>query len=134
MPHAVPSLAALIACAAAAVVGLSAAPAAAQPGARQDQCFLSSNINGFHAPDDHTVYIRVGVNDIYRLDLMGHCADLTFRQGFGLESTPGDPWICQPIQAEIVYRETGIPMRCPVTGIHRLTPAELAALPKGDRP
>jgi len=117
--------------------GLSAPVVSAQPAADSshgNQCFLRSNINGFQAPDDRTVYIRVGVRDIYRLSLMVDCTSLTFRQGIGLESTPGDPWICSPIQATVVYRDTGINSRCPVSDIHKLTPAEIAALPKRDLP
>jgi hypothetical protein len=117
-----------------AAVALTAAAANAQPGGRQDQCFLSSDVDGFQAPDDRTLYIRVGVNDVYRLDLMGDCPDLSFHERVGLQSTPGNPWICQPLDATVVIRETGIPARCPVTGIHKLTPAELAVLPKRDRP
>jgi hypothetical protein len=116
---------------------LLAAPVVnAQPPAKtsNNQCFYTRNINGFQAPDDRTVYIRVGVRDIYRLSLMVGCTGLTFRQGIGLESTPGDPWICSPIQATVVYRDTGIRNRCPVSDIHKLTPDEIAALPKRDLP
>jgi hypothetical protein len=112
---------------------VSAQPAAADSG-HGNQCFYTRNINGFQAPDDRTVYIRVGVRDIYRLGLMVGCSGLTFRQGIGLESTPGDPWICSPIQATVVYRDTGIHNRCPVSDIHKLTPAEIAALPRRDLP
>ena len=118
--------------------GLSTPVAVAQPAAADsgqgNQCFYTRNINGFQAPDDRTVYIRVGVRDIYRLSLMVGCTGLTFRQGIGLESTPGDSWICSPIQATVVYRDTGIRNRCPVSDIHKLTPAEIAALPKRDLP
>ncbi len=110
----------------------AAAPAKAAP---KNECFLSRDINGFNAPDDHTLYIRVGVSQVYRLDLMGDCQDLTFRQALGLESMPGaGPWICSPLDAQVVYRETGIPERCPVTAIHRLSADDLAKLPKRDRP
>jgi hypothetical protein len=108
--------------------GLSTPVAVAQPAAADsghgNQCFYTRNINGFQAPDDRTVYIRVGVRDIYRLSLMVGCTGLTFRQGIGLESTP----------ATVVYRDTGIRNRCPVSDIHKLTPAEIAALPKRDLP
>lgn len=110
-------------------------PGSARPAAGdQRECFLSRDVNGFNAPNDHTVYIRVGVSQIWRLDLMTDCLDLTFRQSLGLESTPGDPWICSPLDAQIIYRETGMAQRCPVTAMHKLTPAEAAALPKKDRP
>jgi len=109
-------------------------PAPNAPKAEQS-CFWAHNINGFSAPNDKTVYVRVGVNEIFRLDLMSECTGLTFRQSIGFEREPaGDAFICNPLQATIVYRDTGIPQRCPVTAMHKLTPEEAAALPKKDRP
>jgi hypothetical protein len=131
-----PALFAALALAGVAAVSAAQAqtPPAKPAASNQRQCFLSRDVNGFNAPDDHTVYIRVGVNEIWRLDLMMDCLDLTFRQELGLESTPGDPWVCSPLDAQIIYRQTGIPQRCPVTALHKLTPAEVAALPKKDLP
>ncbi len=102
--------------------------------AAANACFARHEVNGFSAPDDHTVYLRVGVSQIYRLDLMGDCIDLSFRQAIGLEDRPASAWICSPLDATIVYRATGIPERCPVKGLRRLTPEEIKALPKRDRP
>jgi hypothetical protein len=101
---------------------------------KDDACFVRRNINGFSAPNDHTVYIRVGVSEIFRLDLMTDCPRLTFRQEFGLEDRPASPWVCSPLDATVVYRETGIPVRCPVKSIHKLTDDEIKALPKRDHP
>jgi hypothetical protein len=114
-----------------AIFGL--APAAAA-GKSSDACFLRQDVDGFSAPDDHTVYLRVGSNRIYRLDLMTRCLDLTFRQRIGLEHQPASPWVCSPLEATVVYNATGIQQRCPVKAIHKLTPEEVAALPKKDRP
>jgi len=77
-------------------------------------CFLRHDINGFNAPDDKTVYLRVGVRKLYRLDLMGTCTGLSFREGFALDH--------------------GVTERCPVTAIHALTDDEAKALPKRQRP
>jgi hypothetical protein len=99
-----------------------------------DACFARRDVNGFSAPNDHTVYIRVGVRQIDRLDLMTDCPQLTYRQEFGLEDRPASPWVCSPLDATVVYRETGIPERCPVQAIHKLTEDEMKALPKSDRP
>ena len=110
-----------------------AAPPA--PAAKTDsQCFYGRDVNGFSAPDDHTLYVRVGVKAVYRFDLMSDCLNLTYRQSVALESGPGGDWICSPLDATVVYRDTGMPERCPVTAIHRLTDDELKALPKRDRP
>jgi hypothetical protein len=116
---------------------LSVLPVAAnaQPArASSNQCFLTRNIDGFNAPDSHTVYVRVGVNQFYRLDLMTDCLELPFRLSIGLETTPGEAWVCSPLDATVIYHTGGIPQRCPVKAIHKLTPEELAALPKRDRP
>ena len=127
----------LIALAAAAFFGAAlclAAPSANAAGSK-DACVARHNVESFNAPDDHTVYLRVGVGDIYRLDLMTSCLDLSFRQGIGLEDQPANAFICSPLEATVVYRAAGgIPQRCPVKAIHRLTPAEVAALPRKDRP
>jgi len=98
------------------------------------QCFYTRSINGFQAPNDHTLYIRVGVNDYWRVDLMTACTGLTWRQTLGLESAAGSPFICSPIQAQVVFRDTGVRRVCPVSGLHKLTPAEFEALPKRYRP
>ena len=118
-----------------ATAALAASSAAAQtPPHPQEQCLFVHNIMGFNAPDDHTIYVREGVNDVWRLDLMTDCVGLSFKQGFRLRSFGGDPWICEAIQAEVSIRDVGGPQRCPVKALHKLTPDELAALPKKLRP
>ena len=119
-------------------LGLAAAnpsqPARAADSSPQP-CFYARDINGFETPDDHTVYIRVGVGDIYRLDLLPHCTGLTFRQSIGIRSSPSEAgFICTPLQAEVVYRENGMAQTCPVSGLHKLSPAEVAATPKRNLP
>ncbi len=116
-----------------ATAALAALPAKAQPG-RSQQCLFVRNINGFNAPNDHTVYVREGVNEIWRIDLMNDCVGLSFRQNFHLRSAGGDPWICSPIQAEVSFRDIGVPQRCQVSGLHKLSPEEAAALPRRLRP
>lgn len=118
-----------------AILGVvTSAAAAAAPSATHNQCFVRRNVNGFSAPDDRTVYIRVGVSDVWRLDLMTDCTGLSFRNAFGLEARPASAWICSPLDATVIVRQTGISQRCPVSALHKLTPDEIAALPKRDRP
>jgi hypothetical protein len=134
--HLAAGAAATLVCALAVALPMAASPPAVQLASDHGggQCLFTRNINGFNAPNEHTVYVRIGVSDVFRLDLMSACSGLTFRQGIGIESTPGDPWVCSPIQATVVYRDTGIPQRCPVSAMHKLTAEELAALPKRDQP
>jgi hypothetical protein len=112
---------------------LAAGAAPAQP-AGQSQCFLVRNINSFNAPNDSTVYLRVGVKDFYRLELMHSCVGITFGNNLALESSPGRSWICSPLEATVINRKIGMNQRCPVSAIHKLTPDEVAALPKRNRP
>jgi hypothetical protein len=112
---------------------VAAGAAVAQPPAA-NQCILVRNINSFNAPNDRTVYVRVGVKDFYRLDLMGDCVGITFGNSLALESSPGRSWICSPLEATVINHKIGMNQRCPVSAIHKLTPDEAAALPKRDRP
>jgi hypothetical protein len=125
-------IAAILACLS--LAWLPGAALAATDAKSAEQCFPVSNINGFSATDDHTVYLRVGVRDVYRLDLFTDCIDLTFKQSLALETLPASPWICSALEATVISRETGIHQRCPVKAIHKLTADEYAALPKRDRP
>ena len=118
---------------------LAAAPvlAFAQGGSsagNHDQCFLKRNVDSFSAPNDRTVYVEVGVRELYRLDLMHDCTGITFKTGIGFETTPGFDWVCSPLDATVIVSDAGVSQRCPVTAIHHLTPAERDALPKRDRP
>jgi hypothetical protein len=112
------------------VLMLGAANAADKP----NQCFWTRNITGFAAPDDHTVYIRVSYRDVYRLDLMVACPDVDWNQRIALVSRTGSN-ICNALDAEVVAHATGLgPQRCPVKTLTKLTPAEIAVLPKHAKP
>lgn len=101
-----------------------------------DQCFWARNVTSFAAPNDHTVYVRVGVRDVYQLDLMIPCPDVDWNQRVALLSSHGAGGsICNALDAEIVSHATGLgAQRCPVKTLHKLTPAEVAALPPKARP
>lgn len=92
------------------------------------QCFWSQNVNGFNAIDQETVLVTVGVNDVYRLDLMGRCPDIDWNQRIALVSRGGSS-ICSGLDATIITRGPGgMNQRCPVRMVTRLTPEEATAL------
>jgi hypothetical protein len=81
------------------------------------------------------VNIRVGVNKVYRLVLFAPCTGITFSQGIALISRPG-AFICSGTANAVdiyIHTSTGR-RRCPVTSITPLSAAEVAALPKKQRP
>jgi hypothetical protein len=76
----------------------------------------------------------VGVRDVYRFDMFGHCPDIDWNQQVALVSRPSS-WICNGMDAEVITHAPGIGrQRCPVSAMHKLTPEEIAALPPRAKP
>jgi hypothetical protein len=129
--------------AAAAVLALAAggsAPAAdapkdAAPAVKShNTCFHTSMIHGFAAPDEDNLYIRAG-RDVYHFTMFAHCLDLDWNQHIALVSRGGSDFICNALDVEVVNRATGLGrQRCAVSSMEKLTPAQVAALPKHAKP
>ena len=131
---------------AAATLGLSAAALAqteprpqpektdvkASPSA-QKSCFFSRDVRGFAAPDDKTLYLRVRAKDVYRLDMKGRCPELDREHKIAIDSR-GSSSICSAIDATVLVKNPIGVSRCSVETLTRLTPEEIAALPKKSRP
>ena len=112
--------------------GSSPAPAAAVD-APVRQCFLARNVNSFKEAGREAVNIKVGVKDIYRLDLFSPCDELGWTQTLGLESR-GSSWICSGMDAVLIVPTPIGPRRCPVTAVHKLSDDEIKALDRKARP
>jgi hypothetical protein len=122
-----------MALAAAASLTFCAAAQAADKPAGKNQCFWARNVTSFAAPDEHTVYVRVGVRDVYKFDLMIPCPDIDWRQSLAIKSTTDS--ICTGMDADIITRAPGLGrQRCPISHMQKLTPEEIAALPKRAKP
>ena len=96
-------------------------------------CFRPDDVENFSAPDDRTVYVKVTRKQVYRLDLFGPCPDVDWAQEIAIQSR-GASWICSPMDATVITRSPMGPQRCAVQKMSRVTPEELAALPKRSRP
>lgn len=97
-------------------------------------CFFHSDANGFSAPDDHTVYVRASVRDVYKIDLFGPCPNVDWTMGIGIINR-GSSWVCTGDTIDIVVPNHGIgPQRCMGKVVAKLTPEEVKALPKKSRP
>jgi hypothetical protein len=129
-------------CTSAALALASALAAVASPIAQAEpehraapqSCFYASNIENYAVANDRLVYLRVGVADVYRLDLMTDCPELTFRQNIAITHTGASDLVCSPIDLTIRFRQIAARRVCPVGDMRKLTAAEVAALPKHDRP
>ena len=112
------------------------AAAADKPAAKDTKsaCFFTRDVTSYSAAGDRTVYVKVNLRDVYRLDLFSSCPDIDWTWKIALVSH-GSDWICSALDATIIVNHSPIgPQRCEVSKVTRLTPDEVAALPKKSRP
>lgn len=96
-------------------------------------CFWANSANSFNAVDENTVYVRVGVKDVYRLDLFARCPDIDWNHAIALVSRGGSS-ICSGLDATVITKGPIGPQRCEVRTVTKLTPEEVAALPSKSKP
>ena len=121
---------------AAAALPLAGAQATAEPKPAKPakSCFSAHDVSNFAVVDDRTVNIRVGVKDVYRLDLLGVCPDIDGQNKIAIKSR-GSSFICSPLDATILAAGPfGRLQRCEVKQVRKLTPEEILALPSRERP
>lgn len=132
--------AALIGLAIAAGLGATAASAAqgdaptkAVKPARQ--CFYLSDWRGWSAPDKNTLYLKVRNREVYRVDLSYGSNQLTWPGSHLVSVVRGTDSICQPLDLDLrVSDGTGFSIPIRAKSITKLTPEQIQALPKKDRP
>ena len=117
----------------AAFAGASAQPTPAGPKKPVQACFYARNVSSWAAADRRTINLRVNVHDYYQLKLLGDCADIDFSQRIGLQSR-GSDWICSGLDVTVIAPSPSGPQRCAATGLRKLTPEEVAALPAKQKP
>ena len=105
-------------------------PAKALPAA-SDRCLLTRLLQGHTVgTDGHTLYFGANGTDVYQVTTGGPClahataSDTVILQDRGLGK------ICHPADLDLTVRG----MRCSVDRFVKLTPAEIAALPKRLQP
>jgi hypothetical protein len=134
------------------VAGLSVLAAAAlavaapaKPAAPADTgkiCFRIRDVDGISVSSPvgpktlDGVYLRMNNHDVYQLSLNTVCPELQNSINLGIESNTGAGVICQGIDARIIARDTASGQRreCWGNELHKLNPAETAAIPKRERP
>lgn len=113
--------------------GAAGLPAAAHAASDGGRCFRTEDVRGWRVGDNQTVYLRTGVNRVFRMRLMGPCPDINGSERIGIEAR-GSSFVCSGVDATIIAPSPIGPRRCPVSAVQALSPAELAALPRRQRP
>jgi len=120
---------------AAAAPALAADPAAKDATPRPARsCFSLSDWDGWSAPDKNTLLMRVRNRDVYRVELSHGTNQLT-SPGVHLVSVQrGVDTVCRPLDLDLRVSDGFIAMPIMAKTITKLSPEEIAAIPKKDRP
>jgi len=108
------------------------APAAA--GKPKTSCFFARDWEGWHSPNEKTIYLRVGVRDIWRVDLAGGSNLLAWPDSHLVQNVWGMDSVCNPIDLDLKVANDHVVEPLFVKAITKLTPEEVAAIPKKDLP
>jgi hypothetical protein len=118
------------------VAASAGACAAASPPASTENCFLTSDWEGWKSPSPKVIYLRVRVNTVYRLDLSASSEELQEPDVHLISRVRGSDWICSPLDLDLAVADDHGVFREPliVKSITRLTPDEAKAIPGKFRP
>jgi hypothetical protein len=111
---------------------------ARKPAAPENQCFPITEFQNWRAADAKTMYLRVGVNDYFRIDMSGECPELTYPDAHLITVWRGSSEVCGALDWDLKVADGTGPgsfaVPCIVKNQTRLTPAEAAAIPKKFKP
>jgi len=121
--------------AALAAVTLTSAGAQAKPEEHRD-CFLSTAWDGWSAPGNGDVlYLRVHLHDIYKVELTPGTHARKDADRFLVNRVRGSSWICSPLDLQLTLSDHhGFREPLIARSLRKLTPEEVAAIPKKDLP
>lgn len=125
---------------AAGLAALMATPALAQNGNKPDDawhkndhpqraCLQVGRIWSWRAPDNRTLIIENDTHQKFKVDLMGYCPGLTFKETIGLRSPGGSYLSCVSPGDTVFFHDIGMSMRCVISKITPYT----AAMEKADK-
>lgn len=109
--------------------------ALAEPG--QSDCFFISQFQQWRAPDAKTIFIRVNMNQYYRLDLAGECPLLTAPDVHLITKTRGPDTVCSALDWDLSAAQSppgGFAVPCIVKQMTKLSTEEIAAIPPKFKP
>jgi len=111
---------------AAALAGLVAAPAAAQQGDKPETpqaCLQIGRIWSWNAPDNRTLIVENDTHQKFKLDLMGYCPGLTFKERLAFRSIGGMYLSCITPGDVVFFHDVGMETRCVISKVSAYTPA-----------
>lgn len=100
-------------------------------------CFRTNEIRSHKLAAD-AIYLRVRMNDVYRLETTGNCKSGHFdTDPLVIDPAPPTGMVCQSLDLSLKIGRPGdlsMPTPCIVRGMRKLSPEEVAAIPPKLRP
>ncbi|MEO7026771.1 MAG: hypothetical protein ABI056_04370 [Caulobacteraceae bacterium] len=119
---------------AAAVVGIAAASAqASEPASTHAPCFFVTQWQGWSSPRPDMIYLGVNLHEVYQVDLAGGGSNqLGWPNTHLVSIVRGGNSICSSLDLDLKIAENGGGFVEPLiaTGLRKLTPDEVAAIPR----
>lgn len=98
-------------------------------------CFRMSQMRNHTVGDARTLYVAVRGKEVYRFTMVGGClAAKSSSDPIITQTASGTDQICRPIDLNLKVGGAGGVSHCIIDRIERLTPDEVAALPRKVRP
>jgi hypothetical protein len=114
---------------AAAALGLAGSAAAADP------CFRTNDMKNHTILDDHTLYVGVGTGEVWRLGVKGNCLiGARSNDPLVVKTVGSSGMVCKPLDLDLSVKRGTIPTACLVDSVAKLSPEEIAKIPKGKKP
>jgi hypothetical protein len=99
-----------------------------------DTCFKRRDVHNHTVGGPKTLYLDVYGSGVYRVEMSNSClASATSYDPLIFNNQTGSQSVCKPMDLDITVSAAG-PSKCIVSSISKLSPAEVAALPKKMRP
>jgi len=106
------------------IAGAALLVAAASSAQASSTCLQEDNIWNFKALNDRTLIVEDNFHNKFRLNLLGTCAGLTFKEGLAIKSVGGTALSCISAGDSIYERNMGTGrMQCPIRSVEPYTPA-----------
>lgn len=118
--------------AAAAALSLAGAAHAAAPDKDNTtrNCFLTQDWQDWRGADANTLYFRVHAHDFYKIELSSGSNMVTDPSNHLISNVRVSPWICGPLDLDLKISDGHLTEPLIVKSISKLTPEEVAAIPK----
>lgn len=106
------------------------------PAKKSSNCFASNTWNGWTTTDKgDALLLRVGLRDFYRVDLTPGTHARKGADQFLVNQVRGSSWICSHLDLDLSISDSlGFRQPLIATSLRKLTPDEVAAIPKKDLP